>query len=271
MPSKSKAQHNLMEAVAHNAAFAKKVGIPQKVGKDFAAADKGKKFRKGGSANPTAEGINKQKTHHGDLQLPNASLNKYIGFSSGGLTQKEKDMKTKVTTKGMPALARNVGVKKAMDMPSAMDIGSMGMKKGGMAMKKMAMKKMAKGGETMGPRTMSKDVEKGSNKLTKFGESAVQKRGHTKGTNLGDSGKEIGIESGAKRGGMMKKYAKGGTVYGEPMSAVKTAGGKKPHGNGIAERGLTRANMPKMSGNTVGNGPLVNAMKKGGMAKKKYC
>ena len=189
-----------MEAVAHNAAFAKKVGIPQKVGKDFAAADKGKKFRKGGSANPTAEGINKQKTHHGDLQLPNASLNKYIGFSSGGLTQKEKDMKTKVTTKGMPALARNVGVKKAMDMPSAMDMGSMGMKKGGMAMKKMAMKKMAKGGETMGPRTMSKDVEKGSNKLTKFGESAVQKRGNTKGRNLGDSGPSKGIMGGGKGG-----------------------------------------------------------------------
>ena len=28
MPSKSKKQHNLMEAVAHNKAFAKKVGIP---------------------------------------------------------------------------------------------------------------------------------------------------------------------------------------------------------------------------------------------------
>ena len=48
MPSKSKAQHNLMAAVAHNPAFAKKVGIPQSVGKDFSAADKGKKFAKGG-------------------------------------------------------------------------------------------------------------------------------------------------------------------------------------------------------------------------------
>ena len=37
-----------MEAVAHNSAFAKKVGIPQSVGKDFAAADKGKKFKGGG-------------------------------------------------------------------------------------------------------------------------------------------------------------------------------------------------------------------------------
>lgn len=43
MPSKSEAQHKLMEGVAHNPAFAKKVGVPQSVGKDFAAADKGKK------------------------------------------------------------------------------------------------------------------------------------------------------------------------------------------------------------------------------------
>ena len=48
MPSKSSSQHNLMEAVAHNPAFAKKVGIPQKVGKDFAKADEGKKLKGGG-------------------------------------------------------------------------------------------------------------------------------------------------------------------------------------------------------------------------------
>jgi hypothetical protein len=48
MPSKSKAQHNLMEAVAHSPKFAKKVGISQKVGKDFAKSDEGKKFKDGG-------------------------------------------------------------------------------------------------------------------------------------------------------------------------------------------------------------------------------
>jgi len=37
-----------MQAVAHSPAFAKKVGIPTSVGKDFAAADKGKKFKAGG-------------------------------------------------------------------------------------------------------------------------------------------------------------------------------------------------------------------------------
>jgi hypothetical protein len=48
MPSTSKKQHNFMAAIAHNPAFAKKVGIPQSVGKDFNNADKGKKFNKGG-------------------------------------------------------------------------------------------------------------------------------------------------------------------------------------------------------------------------------
>lgn len=48
MPSKSAAQAHLMAAVAHNPAFAKKVGIPTSVGKDFNAADKGRKFKEGG-------------------------------------------------------------------------------------------------------------------------------------------------------------------------------------------------------------------------------
>ena len=37
-----------MEAIAHNPGFAKRVGVPQSVGKDFSNADKGKSFSKGG-------------------------------------------------------------------------------------------------------------------------------------------------------------------------------------------------------------------------------
>jgi len=48
MPSTSKKQHNFMAAVAHNPAFAKKVGVSQSVGKDFSNADKGKTFKRGG-------------------------------------------------------------------------------------------------------------------------------------------------------------------------------------------------------------------------------
>lgn len=44
MPSQSGSQHRFMEAVAHNKTFAQKAGVPQKVGRDFALADIGRKF-----------------------------------------------------------------------------------------------------------------------------------------------------------------------------------------------------------------------------------
>ena len=44
MPSVSGRQHRFMEMVAHNPAAAKRVGVPQSVGRDFAEADKGKHF-----------------------------------------------------------------------------------------------------------------------------------------------------------------------------------------------------------------------------------
>jgi len=104
-----------MEAVAHNPAFAKKVGIKQSVGKEFASADKGKSFKRGG------------------------------------------DMKK---------MAKGGGVKEARMEPA----------------------KMGKGG----------DLKKGNKK---FGEHAIQEKGHTRGKNIGDSGKVEGIQSGMKRGG----------------------------------------------------------------------
>ena len=46
MPSKSPAQHRLMEAAAHTKGGYG--GVPQKVGKEFVKADEGKKMAKGG-------------------------------------------------------------------------------------------------------------------------------------------------------------------------------------------------------------------------------
>ena len=66
MPSSSKKQHNLMAAVAHNPAFAKKVGIPQSVGKDFSTADKGRKFAKGGDMK------------HEDVKMDKAMMQKAV-------------------------------------------------------------------------------------------------------------------------------------------------------------------------------------------------
>lgn len=48
MPSVSKKQHNFMEAVAHGMKPKSGKGPSVKVAKEFAAADKGKKFSKGG-------------------------------------------------------------------------------------------------------------------------------------------------------------------------------------------------------------------------------
>lgn len=42
MPSTSAKQHRFMEMVAHDPSAAKRVGVPQSVGKEFAAADKAK-------------------------------------------------------------------------------------------------------------------------------------------------------------------------------------------------------------------------------------
>jgi hypothetical protein len=44
VPSKSKEQHNLMAMVAHDPKAAKRLGIPQSVGRDYVEADKGRKF-----------------------------------------------------------------------------------------------------------------------------------------------------------------------------------------------------------------------------------
>ena len=46
MPSKSPAQKRTMAAAAHNPKFAKKVGIPMKVAKEFNMADVAKKKKK---------------------------------------------------------------------------------------------------------------------------------------------------------------------------------------------------------------------------------
>ena len=73
MPSTSAKQHRFMEAVAHNSAFAKKAGVPQSVGKDFSAADKGKRFAGGGAA----QKINRQDTQHGAMDMPFKSVKKF--------------------------------------------------------------------------------------------------------------------------------------------------------------------------------------------------
>jgi hypothetical protein len=89
MPSKSKKQHNFMAAIAHSPAFAKKVGVPQSVGKDFNNADKGKKFKEGGTMKPVDANKNP-----GMAKLPTAVRNKMGYMKKGGMASDAKeDMK----------------------------------------------------------------------------------------------------------------------------------------------------------------------------------
>ena len=173
MPSVSKKQHNLMEAVAHNPSFAKRVGIPQSVGEEFSAADKGRKFKQGGVMK------------HDDIKEDKKLIKRAFGMHD---KQEHKGHHTDLSK----------------------------LKKGGKAMAK----------ETMGPRSMSQDVEAGSNKLGKFGQSKVQKRGLTRGKNLGDTGPSVGIEGGMKKGGKTKCMAKGGSA--------------SARADGIASKGKTK-------------------------------
>ena len=127
MPSKSKAQHNLMAMVAHDPAAAKRLGIPQSVGKEFAAADKGKKFGTGGRAKE--QGINKPKTDHGKSAL--FSEGGYMKkMSSGGITNaKMGKVKTAAPSRdGVAAKGKTKG--KQIVMSGSKPLG---MNKGGYA------------------------------------------------------------------------------------------------------------------------------------------
>jgi hypothetical protein len=101
MPSKSKAQHNFMAAVAHNPAFAKKAGVPQSVGKDFNEADKGRKFSKGGDMKKMDKGgmtmVNK-----GGKMVPDFAADGKGKMAKGGMAK--ADMKQ---DKGMMQKAVN--------------------------------------------------------------------------------------------------------------------------------------------------------------------
>jgi hypothetical protein len=97
MPSVSKKQHDFMNAIAHNKAFAKKVGIPQSVGKDFAEADKGKKFKQGGLMKHSDLGQDKKMVKKAvamhDKQLHGGKKTDLATLKRGGSTSMDSKMK----------------------------------------------------------------------------------------------------------------------------------------------------------------------------------
>jgi hypothetical protein len=89
MPSSSGKQHRFMEAVAHNPSFAKKVGVPQSVGKEFSNADKGKTFSRGGDMKESKAMVGKEVAFMKKKGAP-ASMVKHekaemMGMKKGGM------------------------------------------------------------------------------------------------------------------------------------------------------------------------------------------
>ena len=137
MPSTSKKQHNFMAAIANNPAFAKKVGIPQSVGKDFTDADKGKKFRSGGKTRSDIQKVNKPKTDHGKMAF----------FKEGGSTMATRK-NNGITTAKMGSV-RTAAPSKDGVASKGKTKGTMISMKGGkpLGMKAGGMKKMNYGGK----------------------------------------------------------------------------------------------------------------------------
>jgi hypothetical protein len=119
MPSKSKAQHNFMEAVAHNPAFAKKAGVPQSVGQDFSKADKGKTFKQGGDMKKMNMG-----GYAGGGKMAKGGMAKKM--AGGGMTSMGKVATAAPSRDGMATKGKTKGTMISMS-------GNKGMKKGGMA------------------------------------------------------------------------------------------------------------------------------------------
>jgi len=184
-----------MEAIAHSPSFAKKAGVPQSVGKDYAAADKGKKF--------VAGGINKQDTRHGKMDMPFNKLNRLAGMKAGGIMDK--------------------GVEKKL--PTSKQMGNLNMKAGGMKESKAMVGKevdfMKKKGA---PASMIKHeaAEMGAMKkggMAKYARGGgIESKGKTKGTIIkmaagGLAGGHKSADGIAQRGrtkGMDVKMNKGG-------------------------------------------------------------
>ena len=147
MPAVSAKQEKFMQAVANNPKFAKKVGVPTSVGKEFTK-------KEGGVMKESKAMVKKEISFMKKKGAPKSMLKhemKEAGMEAGGVTKK---------------------------MPTAKQMGSLGLKHGGM-------KKMAAGGMPM--------VMKDGKKIPAFAADGQGKM---------------------KRGGSVKKMAGGGLAAG---------------------------------------------------------
>lgn len=221
MPAVSKKQERFMQAVANNPKFAKQVGVPQSVGKEFTKAGGGKVDSK--------------------MKMKGPQVDEEFRKPRGTETSDEKKRRMAEEMKRQQEMRGKTGANAPME-PTDEDM--MGMKKGGM------MKGYKAGGMPM--------VEKDGKKVPAF---AADGKGKMMGGGAvgmyGEGNTEKQMKNKMKKGGkvhsdkakdmpMMKKTAKKAVKEHEAKmhkGTKKMASGGKVRGAGCAQRGVRAAKM----------------------------
>ncbi len=89
-----------MNAAAHSPAFAKKVGVPQSVGKDFSNADKSRKFSKGGDMKESKAMVGKELSFMKKKGAPKSMIKHEMAEAKGKGYAKGGGIESKGKTKG---------------------------------------------------------------------------------------------------------------------------------------------------------------------------
>lgn len=239
-----------MAAIAHSPEFAKKAGVPVKVGKEFMKADKGRKFREGGEMKESKAMIKKEVEFMKKKGAPSKMIKheekEMKEYSKGGKTKKMAMggmpvPPAKGTAAALNAMKKriapgNAAPRRPVAAPSMPGVPAPTMKKGGSVCKEEAKKEvkahekrlhgMAKGGVA---KTVTKEMEYDYKTGKKsFAGTTAQRDAHAE-----KEGKRVAKDLAYDKA---KGFCRGG---------------------GIESRGKTKGTMVKMAS--------------GGMAKKKYC
>lgn len=181
VPAKSKKQEKFMQAVANNPAFAKKVGVPQSVGKEF-TMKKPKKMAVGGNTGKT-----------GQANVSSTNVNKPANVASNNATKMQSrydTMKSKFGDKVASMTAR------AATMPAD--------RKAAMTARAGDMKKRFDARlNTMKARIPTPAAKKDGGSVKKYAAGGLA-AGHKAADGIAKKGKTKGKEVAMKKGGYMK-------------------------------------------------------------------
>ena len=243
MPSKSKAQHNLMAMVANDPKAAKRLGIPQSVGKDYMKADKSRKFVAGGptsySGEDTGEGMKMSTRRGGSDGSDGMSFKQAFKSAKDGsvFEWNGKKYKKEYAEKksSIPAPSEVKVTKTETSVKTSSDSSP---RSGGRG-SKPASAKVGSGRYDDPTSTYAQRVFSPLSKLTDiFGRRAEERVMHDMGVDRAEARKRLDAledsKEGMRRGGSikngrpemnskkMRKFAAGGASYADRMAAMRS-------------------------------------------------